>query len=216
MKKIHIDETLFEETPIEDLQQLARALLEDPKTGPVIRRSGVHGDFTQEEELAIKALIETHGKTQGWGVRDPVLLPLSVTLARQVADGVIESTDCIKAYEYLEDRYLKRAGDRHGFRSKKPFPSEILLVAKDLMADQKFWRAMQEVGVSKNFDDDYWHKVLRPIQDKIILKYGLQNRGPISAISLLRRVAVGQIRDLDDPDALAFVSRNKMFIREEN
>ena len=95
MKKIHIDETLFEETPIEDLQQLARALLEDPKTGPVIRRSGVHGDFTQEEELAIKALIETHGKTQGWGVRDPVLLPLSVTLARQVADGVIESTDCI-------------------------------------------------------------------------------------------------------------------------
>lgn len=215
--KNHENEILFEETSLEELQQLSAALLENPTTSSILRKAGIHGDFSAEGEASVDKEIETFAEQRGWGQRAPLLLALSITLARWVADGKISAADCHEAVDFLEDRYLKRAGDYHGFRSKKPFPSEILMVARALKANPMFWAAIEQAGERGDIDKDYWEQTLYPIQYRICLKYGLQNRGVLTALTtaLLRKVADEIVPNLDHPEAVKFVSSNKALIRKE-
>lgn len=199
--KNHENEILFEETSLEELQQLSAALLENPTTSSILRKAGIHGDFSTEEEASVDKEIDAFAEQRGWGQRDPPLLPLSTTLARWVSDGKFTTTKTQEARNFLEDRYFKRAGDHHRYLSKKPYPSEVLLVARALKVNPVFWAAIEKAGEHEGIDRDYWNQTLRPIEIRVALKYGLQNRCVLNAADVLREIAAGKIPGLDHPDA---------------
>jgi len=207
----------FEDTSVEELQLLAASLLQSPDAGMLIQEAGMHGDFSAAKEQVIQRQIEEYTKAQGWGPRDPLLLALSITLGRWVAEGKISATDGPDARAFLEDRHFHRIGPSSGLRSRKPFPSEVVLVANDLREVPEFWAAFVQAGEDGDIDEAHWREVLRPIYERVCFKYGLQNRGMLLGFvkSILRQLAIGNVPDLDHPKAIAFISRNKIFVREE-
>lgn len=208
----------FEDTSVEELQLLAASLLQSPDAGMLIREAGMYGDFTPAQEQVIELQIEEYSKAQGWGPRDPLLLALSITLGRWVAEGKISATDEPDATAFLEDRHFHRTGPCSGLQTRKPFPSEVVLVAKDLREIPEFWAAFVQAGEDGDIDETYWREALRPIYERVCFKYGLQNRGMLIVFvqSILRQLAIGNVPDLSHPKAIAFISRNKIFVREED
>lgn len=197
-------EVKFERTSIDDLIDLACVLLNAEQIGASLRRVGVHGDFTEEEEAAIDRAIADHAAAKGWGPRDDLLLPLSVALARWVAEGRLPSVDGAQARAFLEDRYFGRTVNLDGLLTKQPSVEEVIWVAREVMNDPLYWDGLVRAGngsVDRN-------TVRRGYEfyTKAQLKYGLVNRSIIGkAIGVLRAIVLGKIPDIAGPEAEAYV-----------
>jgi hypothetical protein len=99
-------------TLTDDIRALARMLLDHPEAGPIIRDAGVRRDFTEEEEAFVGELARNSPmmelfrpyKTQwGWSARGALDSPnVGIGLARQIADGLIESVDAPQATDLIE------------------------------------------------------------------------------------------------------------------
>ena len=205
----------YEPTSVEDLCALARALLDDPYLGSALQRVGIHGDLTESEEDELAKFIDKFGEKEGWGYREQKVLTLSVVLARQVAAGEMESVTDPAAREFIEDRKFDSTTDNGGILTKTPTAAEVMLIARALRANPTAWNAIENwAKTGQLIPEEYWKSTLRVIERKIVMKYGLLNRGPLDSYSMLFTVANGKFKDLDDPAAWEFLRRNKTFVKE--
>ncbi len=114
----------FVSMPTEGLRKLAFALVDDPMTGPIFQKAGIHGDIGGDEEATISGFVERYVSEQGWEKPDPANLVTSTVLARQLAEGGIARDDRETQIEFIEDKRCDGLGllDR-----KKPLKaSEVI------------------------------------------------------------------------------------------
>jgi len=100
------------DTLTDDIRSLARMLLNHPEAGPIIRDAGVRRDFTEEEEALVGDLarnspmmeiFRSYKTPTGWSARGAWDSPnVAIGLARQIADGLIESVDAPQATDLIE------------------------------------------------------------------------------------------------------------------
>ena len=229
---------LFDPTTIDELLELAAALLADEAAGRALLRVGVHGDFTPEEKAAVEKVLVDHVSRKGWRgsipnaavseefarlvplpprdcTRDPLLLNLSVTLARWIAGGTIPDIETPQARAFLEDRFFTRSADRGGLLTKKATATEVLWLARALKANPTYWSIVEKAGEFGEIDDDVSLSIMQPIEHAIIVKYGLIDRTVfVGAHSVLRKIAAGNIDSLDAPAALDFIRQFTVFVRD--
>jgi hypothetical protein len=203
-------EVKFDPTSVDELIELARALLENPAVGAALRRVGMHGDTTEVEDAEIEKGIDAHIAQKQWGVRDRALLYLALVLGRWVASGVIPSADGPEARAFLEDRYFTRPGDQHGIFGKKPTVEEVRWIARDLMKNPIVWNECVRAGRDR-IDDHIWGTVILPLEGELReKKYGLLNRTTL-ALGVVRKLAMGDLKSLDSSEADTFI-RSDNFI----
>jgi len=230
-------EKRFDPTTVDELLELVAALLADEAARGALSRAVIHGDFTSQEKAAVEKVLAEHASRKGWRgstptffqedvaklvplpprdtTRDPLSLALSVPLARWIAAGEIPDIEAPEARAFLEDRLCDRPGDRSGFLTKKATATEVMWVARDLMANPIYWGEIQKAGLG-DIDEKVWHGSMRPIEIALNFKYGLFNRGVVNGSAILRQIAVGKIDSLDSPAAWEFIRRNWRFVRDSN
>lgn len=205
---------VFAPTSLDELSDLALFLRSHPNAYAIISRAGIHGDFTEDDEKFLSSLIEAYIRSNLKVARDPLLLQLSVTLCRWIADGRIDDATGQRARLFLHDRFFDRSGGRYAIVTKKAWPEEVIWVAKALKADPIYWAAMESAGEMEEVYHQYAREVLRPIRERVRLKYGLMNRARFDVNALLRRVVEGRIGSLDEPEAIDFVLKDSLFVKD--
>jgi hypothetical protein len=189
-----------DDSSVDELIELARALLANPAVGAALSHVGVHGDTTEAEDVEIEKAIDAHIAQKHWGVRDRALLYLALVLSRWVAGEAIPSVDGPEARAFLDDRYFTRAGDQHGIWCKKPTVEEVRWIARDLMKNPVVWNECVRAERDR-IDAHISRTAIRPftvaLREK---KYGLLNR-TILALGVVRELATGELKSLDSPEA---------------
>lgn len=220
---------------VEEVQALAEHLWNHPELQSIFMRAGFRGDWSDEDQERIDEVIEAYardvlksgyfrslkdpasvrGKSKEYlkDLRDPLLLSLAAVVCRFVAGGRLPSPEGEEAHAFIEDRFFSRVSLYSGLRTKKPTVEDVLTVARDLRDDPVFWGAVVEAG-DGDIDEMLWKGTLMPTNDRIEMKYGLINRGIIAATPILRRLAAGEIPNLDDIAAREFVARSS-FVRDD-
>lgn len=100
------------ETLTDDIRALARMLLDHPEAGPIIRDAGVRRAFTEAEEALVGELARNSPMMEifrpykvptGWTARGAWDCPdVAIGLARQIADGRIETVNAPAATDLIE------------------------------------------------------------------------------------------------------------------
>ena len=224
-------------TSVDELQALAAYLWNQPELRIIFERAGFRGDWSESEQTQIDDAIEAYARNvlgSGYfrslkdpavvrnkpasyveGLRDPLLLPLAAVVCRFIAGGKLPSPESGEARAFIEDRHFSRHHLYSGLIPKKATVDDNLMVIRDLMDNPVFWKPIKKAGLHGQIDETLWKKTMRPIADKIRTKYGMTNRSIIYDVPLLRKIAGGEIEDLDDPAARKYLGQ-KAFIGTEN
>lgn len=223
-------------TSVEELQALAIYLWEQPELRSIFKHAGFRGEWSEAEQSQIDRAIEIYARdVLGSGffpsledpavvkakseeylkdLRDPLLLPLAAVVCRFVAGGKLPSPASEEARAFIEDRHFSRIYLYSGLRTKHASVEENLMVIRDLRDNPAFWEPIKKAGLHGQIDERLWKKTMSPIADQVTVKYGLINRHSIHCVPLLRQIAGGNIKNLDDLEARKFIEKLAFGTRE--
>lgn len=226
----------FVSMPTEGLRQLALALFNDPLTGPIFKKAGIHGDIGAGEEQLISDFVEGYVAQHVWEKPDPSNLVVSTVLARQLAEYGIGHDDVISQTAFIENKRCDGLDLQPDKNAKKQYKllkaSEVVLILQwlDRQDDLKApWTALR----SKTFkrgqsffaseDEGRWHSIsMSGTAGQIAVhKYGLGNRSLIAIGSLISDLnsmyAVKEVDGYDDARAFNWMTQsyhNKYIIND--
>lgn len=116
----------------EGLLEIARGLHADDDTRSVLRRVGVHGDFTPSEEEEIDGFVINSVERLQLKSPHPANLIIPIALARQFAEGQMDPADTAKALDFIADRRVDGVEQQGLIHDKPNRLSELLPIMHSL------------------------------------------------------------------------------------
>lgn len=170
-----------------DMQEMAKALLDDPESAAAFQRVGLSGDFTLQERKAIYERL-------GLGSYDPydnIIIALDYqaviqALARRVAAGVYRTVFDNEANAWVLSNtfvgaYQLSSGRNNPFREKRIAFEDFLIVLREYMAWDELPEHLNALRThvfdphSEHDQDEQLHEIAEPLYTKsreIFRKYG--------------------------------------------
>ncbi|MEM7778444.1 MAG: hypothetical protein AAF732_22930 [Pseudomonadota bacterium] len=205
-------------------------MIDDPETGPVFRRIGIHGDVSTDDERAISDRVEAYAAEHGWEWPDPSNLVISTVLARQMAGGGIARDDEPAALAFIDDKRCDGLGLDD--TSRRPLKiSEVLPILRQIEANEDLKRpftalrgtALPPKLPSRSYfpdeEDDgstFYFAIEGFARRLAVQKYALRNRSlqMLSSVKTLANMyARGDIDRFDGREAIDYMVRDSILGR---
>lgn len=200
--------TPLEPTPPEDVIWLAGELLADPVQGALIRRLGIHGDWTQEEWDGLETFITAKVATVGWVRRSPNTLSLAIAFARRVAVGQFDPPDSDAAKDWIAFNTEDSRQYPGRIHTPPPHLDEMLHFARLVWNDPEINALICSLELKPKWSEWSDEELLRfrIFENNYQLKYGMLNRRAFAmAIILSRRVIRGTYSSVDSDEAIEYL-----------
>lgn len=211
----------FEATSIQELSELADALVSDTELAPVFRRVGVHGDLSLDERRQIDNFITGFAASRQWARRDDWLLSVAIVLARRIAAGIIEGAYGNEAQEFLREHFFVRENEGGGTLPKFDgyrrviSHEEIVNIAGELLNRPGFVDIARRNTMSGLIHEEYG-KVVGPMRFDLEIKYGVLHTylRAIAAEDLALGVACGEFPSVTSKEASEYIENTRSFYIE--
>ena len=197
---------------VDEIIALAEQIWSNPVLQAAIKKAGIHGDFSEENQERIDVEIDNYRQDVLWN-RDRLHLALAPCLLRQIAAGKISNLSDADARKFIQERMVERIG--RGFRPAKTTREHVLDYADAMKNNSEIWSIFLRVKTEHHLDE-VEDQALFAFRKNYLSKYGLYNLDPAAlgfATRLLRKLAAGEINDLKGSTAKEILSRGHFFIK---